>query len=287
MANLPAENAENIDQISKFMQGLLQWFDKHGPNVLMAIIVFSICWWLSGFIAKLALKAMKRSRLDVSMVSFLNSLTRVSLKATAILIFIGLLGVNVSTIVAGLSAVGVTAGLAIKDSLANVASGVLLVLQKPFNIGDYVELKDIQGNVLKIEIMFTTLITPDNKTIIIPNSLISSNYMINYTCRETRRLDLVFSIGYTDNIEDARKVIKEIIEKNDKIVNKDKAIIVVESHMASSINLGVKVWCKNADFLPLKYELQEKVKNSFDKNKISIPYNQLDVHVLNANNKII
>ena len=281
-SSLPSDIVENVNPFNSFIESFLNWFYIHAPSILIAIILLFISWWLAGIVSKIALKAMKRSKLDISMISFLNSPTKVALKVVAVLIFMGALGVNVSTIVAALGAVGVTAGLAIKDSLSNVASGMLLVLHKPFNVGDYIELENTQGTVAKVEIMFTTLVTPDNKTVIIPNSVVASHYIINYTSNKTRRLDLIFSIGYNDSIEKARNVIKEVISLNDKIVNKEKSIIVVESHMASSIDLGVKVWCNSSDFLQLKYELQESVKSAFEKNNISIPYNQLDIHLVNS-----
>ncbi len=273
------ESTEPVSEINRITSMFFEWGKNILPMIISALIIFILGWWLSSVIDKIFLKAMKRSKLDVSMITFLNSLIKVCLKTIVVIAAIAELGVNVNSIIAAIGAVGVTAGLAVKDTLSNLSSGILLVLNKHFEVGDYVEINNVEGTVSKVEIMFTTLLTPDNKTISIPNSIVTANNIINYTTQGTRRLDIIFSIGYNDDILKAKNILQEIINSNPLIINKQSSLVAVNSQEASSVDIIVKVWCKADDYLNLKYQLSEIVKNSFDENNIAIPYNQLDIHM--------
>ena len=170
--------------------------------------------------------------------------------------------------------------LAVKDSLSNVASGILIIITKPFKVGDYIEIEGLEGTVYKIELMFTTLITADNKNVILPNSRVSANNVVNYTAQETRRLDLNFSIGYNDDIQQAKGILQRLIDQDPRVVRREESIIGVFSQDESGVTLALKVWCNTSDYWDLHYALEEQVKLAFDQAGITIPYPQMDVHLV-------
>ena len=170
--------------------------------------------------------------------------------------------------------------------MANIASGVLIIINKPFKVGDYLSTEGLEGTVHKIEMMYTTLISFDGKEIILPNSRVTSNNVINYNVEGCRRLDLPFSISYNDSIVEARDAIMEIINSDNRILSEPEPPVVgVDSHGESGINLIVKVWCRPEDYWALRYYIPEKVKYSFDERKITIPYNRLEVDILEKGNE--
>lgn len=255
------------------------WSKKFIMHLGFALLILFIGWWLAKVLSKSIRKTMRRANVDEGIISFLYSIMIVAFRIIVVISAIAKLGINVTSLVAALGAAGVTIGLALKDSFSNIASGILIIINKPFKIGDYLETKDIQGTVLKIEMLFTTLKTYDNKIITVPNSKLTSDHMINYTSQKTRRLDLSYLIGYNDNIDKAKEVIRNIILSNDKALNSPEPVIAVSEHKDSGIEIVAKVWCNSGDYWPLYYEMQEKVKFEFDTNKISIPFNQVDVNI--------
>jgi small conductance mechanosensitive channel len=171
--------------------------------------------------------------------------------------------------------------LALQGSLSNFAAGVMIVIFRPFKIGDFVELAGISGTVKEISIFTTALNTGDNKRIIIPNAKITSNELINYSAMDTRRIDLVIGCGYDDDLKKVRKVLEGILDKNDNVLKEPEYLIAVAELGDSSINFNVRPWVNTSDYWPTRYAILEAVKEQFDKNKVSIPYPQRDVHVFN------
>ena len=188
---------------------------------------------------------------------------------------------NIGSFITAIGAAGVAASLGLQDSVAQFASGIQILLNHPFKNGDFVEVNGIQGNVADIRFMNTVITTADNKRIIIPNSHITTNHIINYSAENIRRIDLIYSIGYADDMSKAKNVIMNVAECNELILNDPAPQVFVNSHEASSINLVAKIWCKGTDYWDVYYQMQEQVKLAFDANGISIPFNQLDVHVKN------
>jgi small conductance mechanosensitive channel len=238
------------------------------------------------YITKLIMKTMKKGKVEPTVKSFLGSMISVVLKILVIICALGTLGIDMTSIITVIGTATVAIGLALKDSMANIASGVLIIINKPFKVGDYLSTEGLEGTVHKIEMMYTTLISFDGKEIILPNSRVTSNNVINYNVEGCRRLDLPFSISYNDSIVEARDAIMEIINSDNRILSEPEPPVVgVDSHGESGINLIVKVWCRPEDYWALRYYIPEKVKYSFDERKITIPYNRLEVDILEKGNE--
>ncbi|MGI5958038.1 MAG: mechanosensitive ion channel family protein [Massiliimalia sp.] len=255
------------------------FIDTYGSKLLSCVLILAI----GGIIIKVAValfkKALKKSPISVTMHKFLTSALSIALIILLAIIVLDNWGVPTTSLVAAFSVFGLAISLAVKDSLANVASGVILLVTKPFDVGDYVELNGVEGTVNYINMLTTKLNTFDNKAIYIPNGQISSDRIVNYTREENRRLDLVFSIGYGDDFQKAKKIISEIIDAHPLAVKTPEPVVRMCEHNQSSIDICAKVWVKSSDYWNLKYDLLEEVKIQFDKNDINIPYPQLDVHL--------
>lgn len=268
-----------MEHLEKIWNEFLKWLLSIAPNVIGAILILVIGWWLASLLSKYLKKAMTRAKVDAGIISFVYSITKNALRIVVLISTAAKLGVNVTSIIAALGAASVAVGLALKDSMSNVASGVLIIINKLFHVGDYLEVEDLQGTVSKIEMMNTTLTTIDNKTIVIPNSTLTSTSIINYTSQETRRLDLSYGVGYESNLMEVKNLLRELVEKNTKIHTDPAPVIAVGELQSSCIQIIIKAWCDCDDYWPLYYEMQESVKLLFDAHHISIPYPQTDVHL--------
>jgi small conductance mechanosensitive channel len=243
----------------------------------LAILIIGriIVGMLTGFIGRL----MKRSKTDITLTRFVKSLTKIALMTFVIIAALGTLGVQTGSFIAVIGAAGLAVGFALQGSLANFAAGVMLIIFRPFKSGDYVEAGGTSGSVESIQIFNTVLNTPDNKKVIIPNGSIVGNNITNYSARETRRIDLVFGIGYDDDLRKAKDILQKIVAENPKIL-KDPAPTVAVSELGdSSVNFVVRPWVKTSDYWAVYFELVEKVKLTFDEQGISIPFPQTDVHL--------
>lgn len=280
---LDQSNADDIQQkLSLLEQGLEdlgEWFLNFLPHLIAAIIILIAGLWASKFLCKLFVKAMDKTKADETITGFLRSALNITLKILVILCVISTLGFDMTSIIATLSAAVITIGLALKDSLANVASGALIIINRKFKVGDYLEAEGLQGKVTKIEIMHTVLQTYDNKEVIIPNSRLMSNNITNYFVLEERRVDISVGISYDDDIDHAKKVAWELIRSQKNVLQDRPNAVVVSSLGESSVNLAVRVWCKSEYYWDVLAEMNENLKKTFDKNNVSIPYNQLDLHI--------
>ncbi len=252
---------------------------EKAPSVIAAIAIVVIGYIVSKFIGKLIVKAMSAKGVDPSIHSFIRTIVMLLLNFVFILSALSTLGIDVNSFVAALGAAGITAGIGLQASISQIASGIQILVNHPFKSGDYIDVGTASGKVHEIKIMYTVLITVDNKRVIIPNSYITSNNIINYNAEDRRRLDLVFSVSYDADIEKAREVIKQVIARNDLILTNPEPLIAVKEHAASSINLACLIWCSSNDYWNVFYYMQEAVKVAFDNNNISIPYGQLDIHI--------
>lgn len=266
------EYLDSLQLIEKFLEKL--------PTILIAIVVVLLGYFLSRIARKLVVKTMKARKVDPSVYNFIKRIVSVGINFIFILSAASMF-INVSSLVAAIGAAGVTAGLGLQATVAQFASGIQILLNHPFKTGDFVELNGVSGSVADIRFMNTVIITPDNKRIVIPNSHITTNHIINYSAENKRRVDFVFSISYSDNIEKAKTVIKEVALANPDIFKDPLPEVYVKSHEASSINLTARVWCKVDKYWDVYFAMQENVKIALDKNGISIPFNQLDVHIIN------
>lgn len=273
--------AETVDpsQINHFFTALFDWFKGFAPRLVGAALVLVIGWWLSNLLTKMAVRAMRRGKMDEGVVSFTSSVSRIILRVIVLISTAAQLGLDTTTIITALGTAGVAVALALKDSLANVASGVLIIITHPFHVGDYLEFEDLEGTVTRIDLMFSTLNTIDNKEIVIPNSRLTANNIVNYTAQDKRRLDLQYCVSYEDDLLQVKALLSKMVEENSKVMKDPEPLIAVGEHKDSSIAMVIKVWCKSEDYWPLYYEMQEKVKLAFDREGICIPYQQMDVHI--------
>ena len=278
---------KNLTMTQEWLEKAYNWFISYLPNIITALLILIIGFWLTKLIGKLMLRAMKKSKADPTVSTFLHSIVGVTLKTIIVICALSTLGVDMTTIITTVGAATVTIGLALKDSLSNVASGTLIILNKKFKIGDYLETEGLKGKVVKIDMMYTTLCTYDNKEILIPNSRLTSNNITNYFVQEDRRIDLIVPISYSEDIGKAREVIMGLINDSDMTIKERYNRVAVDSFNESSVDLSVWVWCRSEDYWKCMEKMKEDIKNAFDQNGITIPFNQLDLHVIENEKNII
>lgn len=255
------------------------------PQLVTGLLIIIVGFWLSNLAVKIFMKMLKRKSVDESVHSFLRTVVSLVLKCVVLLTALSTMGVNVNSILAAFGAAGIAAGIGFKDSVAQLVSGIQILITKPFKKGDFIELESVSGMVNEIQIMNTTLHTPDNKTIVIPNSHFTTNNIINYTSENMRRVDLTFQISYSDDISRAKAILKKLADESALVLSSPEPLIGVKEHGASGILIDDKIWCKSDDYWDLFYDMQEKVKLAFDEAGISIPFDQMDIHIVSANEK--
>lgn len=259
---------------------LIEKFHAKLPTIIIAVLLIVIGYFLAKFAKKLVVKAMKAKNVDPSVYNFIKRIVSVGINFIFIMLALSMF-INIGSLLAAVGAAGVTAGLGLQATVAQFASGIQILINRPFKTGDFVELNGVSGSVADIRFMHTVILTPDNKRITIPNSHITSNHIINYSAENVRRVDFNFSISYSDNIEKAKSVIKETALTTEFILKDPAPVVYVQSHEASSINLTARVWCAVDKYWDVYFAMQENVKLALDKNDINIPFNQLDVHIIN------
>lgn len=262
---------EELDLINKVLDKI--------PTIIIAAVLLVVGFFLAKIVSKLTVKAMKAKGVDSSVYNFIKRIISVTIKCAFILSALSMF-ININSLIAAVGAAGVTAGLGLQASVAQFASGIQILINRPFKNGDFVELNGVSGSVTDIRFMYTVVTTVDNKRIVIPNSHITSNHIINYSTENTRRIDLVYSISYSDDIVKAKNVIRNVAVSNSMVLKDPEPVVFVNSHESSSINLVLKVWCNNENYWDVFYAMQEDVKIALDSNGISIPFSQLDVHIV-------
>ena len=258
---------------------LLEWGALYGTKILAAIAILVIGRIVVGIIVGVVRRLMTRANVDETLTKFVVSLTRIALMVFLVIAAVGALGVQTTSFVAIIGAAGLAIGFALQGSLANFASGVMLIIFRPFKAGDYVEAGGSAGSVEAISIFNTVLKTPDNCKVIIPNSKVTGDNIVNYSAMEMRRIDLVFGIGYGDNLRLAKETLNEIIAADSRILKDPEPTVAVLELADSSVNFAVRPWVKTADYWAVYFDLTEKIKLTFDQKGISIPFPQTDVHV--------
>lgn len=250
-----------------------------GINIAMAIAIYVIGRIVVGFILSIFRRVMAKSKYDAMLVDFLEAIISAILMLFVIVASLDQLGVDTTSLVAILGAAGLAIGLSLQDSLKNFAAGVMLLVFKPFKSGDFVEAGGTAGTVNKIGIFTSTMTTPDNKEIIVPNGAIYSGTITNFSAKETRRVDMVVGIGYDADLLKAKQVLQEMVEADPRILQEPAPTIAVAELADSSVNFVVRPWVQSADFWGVKFDFTEAVKLRFDKEGISIPFPQMDVHL--------
>lgn len=259
--------------------GIVALIISKAPLILAALAIVIIGFVFSNLVGKLIIKGLQAKGVDPSIHSFIKTVVTLLLKFVFILSALSTLGLDINSFVTALGAAGITAGIGLQSSISQLASGVQILANHPFKSGDYIDVGTVSGKVQEIKMMYTVLVTVDNKRVIIPNSYITTNNIINYNAEDRRRLDLIFSISYGDDIAKAKEVILGVVKKNELILTTPEPLIAVKEHASSSVNIACLIWCSSNDYWDVFYYMQEAVKIAFDKNEISIPYGQLDVHI--------
>ncbi len=265
-----------MDQV---IASLHEWVVPYGFRILAAVLIFIIGGFAAKIIRAVLRRILQRSRVDATLSSFVTSVCYVIMMAFVLIAAIGKLGVQTASFVAIIGAAGLAVGLALQGSLANFAAGVLLVVFKPYKIGDYIEGGGISGTVEEIGIFTTELKSPDNKKVIVPNAKITGDHIVNYTANAIRRVDIVAAASYADDIDKVKNAIAEILASDDRILQDPAPTIAVLELADSSVNFAVRPWVKTADYWNVFFALQEKIKKRFDALGICIPFPQRDVHI--------
>ncbi|MEQ9265687.1 MAG: mechanosensitive ion channel [Balneolaceae bacterium] len=255
----------------------------YGLNLLKAIAVLVIGLWIVRIIAKLVRRGLNKSNVDVSLQGFLVSLISILLKVMVYITALGMLGVEMTSFIAILGAAGLAVGLALSGTLQNFAGGVMILFFKPFKVGDFIDAQGHTGVVKDIQIFVTTLTTGDNKTIIIPNGPLSTGSLTNYSTQATRRVDWTFGIGYGDDVDKAYEVLNKLISDDGRILSDPEPFMAVSELADSSVNIVVRVWVNSSDYWGVYFNMNEQVYKTFDKEGLSIPYPQTDVHLHKVN----
>ena len=248
-------------------------------DIAIALAIFFVGKWVAKQLVKLTERLLRKAKVEEMLVNFVSSIVNVLLLLVVIIAALNQLGVDTTSLIALVGAAGLAIGLSLQDSLKNFAAGVMLVVFKPFREGDFVEVAGVSGVVEHIQIFNTIMRTGDNREVIVPNGAIYSGVITNFSGRDTRRVDMVFGIGYEDDLRKAKQVLTEIIEADERVL-KDPAPVIAVSELAdSSVNFVVRPWVNSADYWAVLWDTTEAVKVRFDEENISIPYPQMDVHV--------
>lgn len=267
--------------LKSFLEKLPEKALQLGVRVLLAVLCFLIGVQLIKLIRKIIKKSMQRAGAELGAVQFVDSFVKAALYILLVLMLASSFGVDAASIVAVLGSAGVAIGLAIQGSLSNLAGGVLILLLKPFRVGDYIVESSTgkEGTVTEIQIFYTRLLTVDNKTVILPNGSLANNSIVNITAQANRRMDISVSVSYSADLKRTKEVLLNVLQKDEAVLKDKERIVFVDELGASGVNLGVRCWFKQEDYWAGKWRITENCKRALDEAGIEIPFNQLDVHL--------
>ena len=270
-------DATNV-AVSKYTDMAITYASEYGLKIVAAILIFIIGKWAVKKLTALSKSLMEKAHVDKTLVEFVESLVYFVLLMMVILASLNALGINTTSFLAVFGAAGLAIGLALQGSLANVGAAVLIIVFRPFKVGDFVEAGGATGTVEDVN-LFSTIIAPlDNRTVIVPNSAIVGGNITNYSMKENRRVDHVFGIGYDDDLKLAKSTLLDIITEDSRVLKDPEPFVAVGELADSSVNFTVRIWVKNEDYWDVHFDTIEKVKLTFDEKNISIPYPQMDIH---------
>lgn len=256
---------------------------QYGLQVIGAVATLIIGIWISKLLAKSLSKVMKKREVDEILSKFVYNIVKIALITFVIISAAAQVGIQTASFVAVIGAAGLAIGFALQGSLSNLAAGVMLIIFKPVKVDNYIEGGGAAGSVESVGIFITTLRTPDNKVVYIPNSLLTSGNITNYSAKDTRRVDLVFGIGYSDDIDKAKNVIQSVLNNDSRVLKDPPPQIVVSELADSSVNFNVRPWVNTSDYWGVYFDTTEQIKKKFDEQNISIPFPQRDVHMYQTN----
>lgn len=281
------ENNLGIPNISweDVFNKIYHWLTSTGIKLVIAILILIISFWIINLVTKKIYKHLQRKHVDETIIKVAYNTSKIGLKLLIVAILIGYVGIETASISAVIASFGVGISLAVQGTLSNFAGGVIIIVMRPFRIGDFISTSDYSGTVEDIRLFYTNIVTPDNKVVMIPNGTLSNNIIVNVSAKETRRVDLVMSISYEADVEKAKKAIGDVVKKYDLVLKEPSPFIEVGEYADSSVNIFVRVWTKKESYWTVYYYLLKEIRKEFDKKNIEIPFNQLDVHVVKENKK--
>ena len=265
--------------IEQIISKLTEIIVGYGPKVIGAVVVWIIGSWIIKILTSTFSRMMDKTKTEDSLKPFLKGFIGTLLKILLVISVLGMLGIQMTSFIALLGAAGLAIGMALSGMLQNFAGGVMILILKPFKVGDFIEAQGFIGTVHEIQIFTTILKTPDNKTILIPNGGLSTSSMTNYTKEEKRRVDWTFGIGYGDDVDKAKAVIKKLCNEDSRILKEPEIFIAVSELADSSVNFVVRAWVNTADYWGVFFDMNENIYKTFDKEELHIPFPQMDVHL--------
>jgi len=272
----------SVEDVSELWLQVQDLATDWGIKVLAALAIFVIGRWVAMALRRGVRRVMEKGEVDHIIVGFVGSIVYIALLAFVVIAALGQLGIQTTSFIAVLGAAGLAVGLALQGSLANFAAGFLMIIFRPFKVGDFIEGAGVAGVVKEIQIFTTTLKTGDNKIIIIPNAKISGDNITNYSAEETRRVDMTVGVAYDADLSKVRDVLNDIISKDERILSDPPTQVAVAELADSSVNFIVRVWTKSADYWGVKFDATETIKNRFDEEGIGIPFPQRDIHIVSG-----
>ena len=264
---------------NKLLSDIVNWVTTAGIRLVIALVIMFISFKVINKISKKISRSGEKGKLDKTLARTFAYILKIASKVIIAVCLIGYVGIDTSGLAALLVSFGACVGLALNGTLSNLAGGILIILTRPFKVDDFIEAQGYSGTVEDIHITNTQLRTPDNKVIYIPNGVLSSGTILNYSIKDTRRVDFTFSIGYANDFEKAKSIVMDICTSHELTLDDPAPMVRISEHGPSSINLVTRVWVKSEDYWTVNFDILEAVKAAFDKEGIEIPFNQLDVHV--------
>ncbi len=261
--------------VTELTERVVEW----GPNLVAAIATLVLGWFGAKIVRSLAGRAMRRADVDEILVRFIGNMVYSGVMVLVVIAVLGRLGVNTTSFAAVIAAAGLAIALAFQGSLSNFSSGVLLMVFRPFRVGDFIEAGGVSGVVEEVQVFTTALRTPDNRAVVVPNAQVTGGSITNYSAKDVRRVDLVFGIGYGDDMRQAKTVIERVLAAEERVLRDPAPTVAVSELADSSVNLVCRPWVRTEDYWPVYFDLTETMKTAFDAEGLSIPFPQTDVHL--------
>lgn len=278
--NTSTEVADKKINFTELLNSIVTWLTTEGVKLVIGLVILFIGFKVANFISNKVRKRMEKKNADKTITRVVFKLIRWVIKVFIFLVFLGYVGIDTAGIGTAIASCGVAVGLALQGSLGNLAGGIIILIMRPFKIGDYIEAQGEGGTVEDIKLFYTYLVTPDNKVAMVPNGVLANGNIVNYSAKELRRVDFEFAIAYAEDHERAKRAILEVIESNSLILTEPALPFVrVVNHGDSAIGIATRVWVKSENYWTVYFDMMEAIKAKFDAENIEIPFNQLDVNI--------
>lgn len=263
---------------AQIWSNFLNWLADVTPKLLLAIVIFIVGWWTVKLIIMFVKKGLAKMGVEKSVITFLSSFCKYILRIFAFIIALTPFGFHISSLFAALGAAGITLGLGLKESVANIASGIQIVITKPFQVGHYIQLNNVEGTVTRVEIMYSTLMTLDRKEVVMPNSIVTNSILTNYTALGVRRVDFNYTVSYGTDLNLVRTILLEVAKEHEQVLSSPEPVVVVLRQAANGIEISFRVFCVPENYWNVLFNLEERIKQVFELNNIILPYTQVDIH---------